>query len=38
MFTDTFAGIAPASVMTYILAQLLGAALAMAIAKGVENA
>jgi arsenate reductase len=37
LFTDTFAGIAPASVMPYILAQLLGAALGMAIAKGVAN-
>lgn len=38
LFTDTFAGIAPASVLPYILAQLLGAALGMAIAKGVANA
>lgn len=38
LFTDTFAGIAPASVMPYILAQLLGTALGMAIAKGVQNA
>ena len=37
LFTDTFAGIAPTSVMPYILAQLLGAALGMAIAKGVAN-
>lgn len=38
LFTDTFAGIAPASVMPYILAQLIGTALGMAIAKGVANA
>ena len=38
LFTDTFAGIAPASVLPYILAQLLGAALGMAIAKGAANA
>ena len=38
LFTDTFAGIAPASVLPYILAQLIGAALGMAIAKGVANA
>jgi len=38
LFTDTFAGIAPASVLPYILAQLLGAALGMAIATGVANA
>jgi glycerol uptake facilitator-like aquaporin len=35
--SDTFAGIAPTSVMPYILAQLLGAALGMAISKGVAN-
>ena len=31
MFTDTFAGIAPASVVPFILAQLVGAALGLAL-------
>ena len=38
LFTDTFAGIAPASVLPYILAQLVGAAIGMAIAKGAARA
>ena len=38
LFTDTFAGIAPASVLPYILAQLVGAAIGMAISKGVARA
>lgn len=38
LFTDTFAGIAPASVLPYIAAQLVGAALGMAIVKGVQRA
>jgi glycerol uptake facilitator-like aquaporin len=38
LFTDTFAGIAPASVLPYFAAQFVGAALGMAIAKGVQRA
>ena len=38
LFTDTFAGIAPASVLPYILAQLVGAAIGMAITKGAARA
>jgi glycerol uptake facilitator-like aquaporin len=38
LFTDTFAGIAPASVLPYIAAQLVGAALGVAIVKGVQRA
>ena len=38
LFTDTFAGIAPASVLPYILAQLVGAAIGMATAKGAARA
>jgi glycerol uptake facilitator-like aquaporin len=37
-FTDTFAGIAPNSVMPFIAAQLVGAALGLAISKGVSRA
>ena len=38
LFTDTFAGIAPASVLPYIAAQLVGAALGVVIVKGVARA
>jgi glycerol uptake facilitator-like aquaporin len=38
LFSDTFAGIAPTSVLPYILAQLVGAALGMAIVRGVQSA
>ena len=38
LFTDTFAGIAPASVLPYVLAQLMGAAIGMAIVKGAARA
>lgn len=38
LFSDTFAGIAPTSVLPYILAQLVGAALGMAIVRGVQRA
>lgn len=38
LFSDTFAGIAPASVLPYITAQLVGAAVGVAIVKGVESA
>ena len=38
LFTDSFAGIAPASVLPYILAQLVGAAIGVAIAKGAARA
>lgn len=38
LFTDTFAGIAPASVLPYILTQLVGAAIGMAIVKGAARA
>lgn len=37
IFSDTFAGIAPASVLPYIAAQLVGAALGMAIVKGTAD-
>ena len=37
LFTDTFAGIAPASVLPYIAAQLVGAALGVVIVKGVAR-
>lgn len=36
-FTDTFAGIAPDSVLPFIAAQLVGAALGLAISKGVAR-
>ena len=38
MFSDTFAGIAPASVPAYIAAQLIGAALALAVIKALYPA
>jgi glycerol uptake facilitator-like aquaporin len=38
LFSDTFAGIAPTSVLPYTLAQLVGAALGMAIVRGVQSA
>ena len=38
VFTDTFAGIAPASVLPYVAAQLVGAAVGVAIVKGVSRA
>jgi arsenate reductase len=34
MFSDTFAGIAPASVPTFVVAQLVGAAAAFALIRG----
>jgi len=37
IFSDTFAGIAPASVLPYIAAQLVGAALGMSIVKGTAD-
>jgi len=37
-FTDTFAGIAPASIMPFIAAQLVGAALGLLIAKALTSA
>ncbi|MEY4061261.1 MAG: hypothetical protein RIQ31_923 [Actinomycetota bacterium] len=37
VFTDTFAGIEPDSVLPFVAAQLVGAALGFAIAKGVSN-
>lgn len=37
VFTDTFAGIEPGSVLPFVAAQLVGAALGFAIAKGVSN-
>lgn len=37
VFSDTFAGIAPASVLPYIAAQLVGAAVGVAIVKGVSR-
>jgi glycerol uptake facilitator-like aquaporin len=37
VFSDTFAGIAPGSVLPFVAAQLVGAALGFAIAKGVSN-
>ncbi len=36
-FTDTFAGIAPASILPFIAAQLFGAAIGMAIAKALTD-
>jgi glycerol uptake facilitator-like aquaporin len=33
MFSDSFAGIAPASVLTFILAQLIGGVLAVAVLR-----
>lgn len=36
-FTDTFAGIAPDSILPFIAAQLVGAALGLAISKGVAR-
>jgi glycerol uptake facilitator-like aquaporin len=36
-FTDTFAGIAPASILPFIAAQLVGAALGLVIAKALTN-
>jgi glycerol uptake facilitator-like aquaporin len=36
-FTDTFAGIAPASIVPFIAAQLVGAALGLVIAKALTN-
>jgi len=36
-FTDTFAGIAPASIVPFIAAQLVGAALGLAIAKALTS-
>lgn len=38
LFTDTFAGISPDSVLPYIAAQLTGAAVGLAIIKGVARA
>lgn len=38
MFSDTFAGIAPSSVLPYIAVQLVGAAIGVAIVKAVERA
>ncbi|MFM1954795.1 MAG: hypothetical protein RL118_986 [Actinomycetota bacterium] len=38
VFSDTFAGISPASVLPYIVAQLLGALVGMAVVKGVTRA
>ncbi len=38
VFSDTFAGIAPASVLPYIAAQLIGAALGVLLVNGVSNA
>jgi glycerol uptake facilitator-like aquaporin len=37
VFSDTFAGIAPASVLPYISAQLMGALVGMAVVKGVTR-
>jgi len=37
MFSDTFAGIQPASVLPYIAAQLVGAALGLALVKGASH-
>ena len=36
-FTDTFAGIAPASILPFVAAQLVGAAIGLAIAKALTN-
>ena len=38
VFTDTFAGINPASVLPFIIAQLIGAMLGVALVKGVTRA
>lgn len=38
VFSDTFAGISPASVLPYIAAQLVGALVGMAVVKGVTRA
>lgn len=38
LFTDTFAGIAPASVLPFICAQLIGAAVGLALVRGVARA
>lgn len=38
IFSDTFAGIAPVSVLPFIAAQLLGAAIGLVIARGVARA
>lgn len=38
MFTDTFAGIQPGSVIPFIIAQLVGAVLGVALVKGVTRA
>lgn len=38
IFSDTFAGIAPASVLPFIAAQLVGAAIGLVIARGVARA
>lgn len=37
VFTDTFAGIDPGSVLPFVAAQLVGAALGFAVAKGASN-
>jgi glycerol uptake facilitator-like aquaporin len=37
MFTDTFAGIAPTSVLSYIAAQLVGAAIGVAVVKAASR-
>ena len=36
-FTDTFAGIAPASILPFVASQLVGAAIGLAIAKALTN-
>jgi glycerol uptake facilitator-like aquaporin len=38
VFTDTFAGISAASVLPFIAAQLVGAAIGLAISKGISRA
>jgi glycerol uptake facilitator-like aquaporin len=38
VFSDTFAGISPASVLPYIAAQLVGALIGMAVVRGVARA
>lgn len=38
LFSDTFAGISPSSVLPYIVAQLLGALVGMAVVRGVTRA
>jgi glycerol uptake facilitator-like aquaporin len=37
MFSDTFAGIAPASVPGFVVAQLAGAGLALLVVKALES-